>query len=83
MFLEISKTSHPELGHQTSALIEPIQRFLSQALGLGLALIIRRSSFWTRISGLQHQGNCGACWVCRDLCPIDVLGLFEVVPEFS
>ena len=45
--------SHPQLSHQASALIEPTHLLLSQTLGLGLELIIRRHSSWTRISGLQ------------------------------
>ena len=31
---------------------EPIQPFLSQALGLGLALIVRRPSSWRKLRGL-------------------------------
>ena len=47
----------PATSHQSSVLLEPIEPVLSQALGLGLALIIRRQSSWTRIGRLQPRGT--------------------------
>ena len=70
-FVETKPKSKPELAEQPAAPSEPVQYFPGQALGRGLALILRHQPSSMRLSRLHPEGNGAICCVWGDICPFD------------